>query len=121
MERERVALERLEERDRAWQIHPSFEDEARQWIVVPVVPARGKSLGVSVRIGDPARDHGRLPQQVAIDVVTDAFRGLAEVHEAGLVHRGCCPGIFLGREVCGLSSAIFISREYPGNALSPMM
>ena len=98
VERERLALKRLDERDRAWQIHPSFVDEVRQWLVVPVVPPWGKSLSVSLKIKDPARDGGRLPQQVAIDVVTDAFRGLAEVHEAGLTHRGLHPTrVFLGR------------------------
>jgi serine/threonine protein kinase len=111
VERERLALDRLEERDRAWQIHPSFEDEARQWIVVPVVPARGKSLAVSVRIGDPARDRGRLPRQVVIDVVTDAFCGLAEVHEAGLVHRGLYPRrIFLGRGLRVKFSDFYLAR-----------
>jgi serine/threonine protein kinase len=111
VERERLALDRLEERDRAWQIHPSFEYEARQWIVVPVVPARGKSLAMSVRISDPARDGGRLPRQVVIDVVTDAFRGLAEVHDAGLVHRGLYPRrIFLGRGLRVKFSDFYLAR-----------
>jgi serine/threonine protein kinase len=111
VERERLALDRLEERDRAWQIHPSFEDEARQWIVVPVVPARGKNLATSVRMGDPARDGGRLPQQVMVDVVTDAFRGLAEVHQAGLVHRGLYPRrIFLGRGLRVKFSDFYLAR-----------
>jgi serine/threonine protein kinase len=110
-ERERLALERLEERDRAWLIYPSFEYEARQWIVVPVVPARGKSLATSVLMNDPARDDGRVPQQVMIDVVTDAFRGLAEVHEAGLVHRGLYPRrIYLGRGLRVKFSDFYLAR-----------
>ena len=91
VERERVALDRLEERDRTWQIHPSFEYEPRQWIVVPVIPARGKSLVTSVRMEDPKREDGRLPRKVMINVVTDAFRGLAEVHEVGLSTVVCIP------------------------------
>ena len=111
VERERLALDRLEERDRAWQIYPSFEYEARQWIVVPVVLARGKSLAVSVRIDDPARDRSGLPRQVAIDVVTDAFRGLAEVHEAGLVHRGLYPRrVYLGRGLRVKFSDFYLAR-----------
>jgi len=111
VDRERLALSRLEERDRAWQIYPSFEDEARQWIVVPVVPARGRSLATSVRLGDPARDDGRLPRRVATDVVTDAFHGLAEVHGAGLVHRGLSPRrIFLGRGLRVKFSDFYLAR-----------
>jgi serine/threonine protein kinase len=99
------------DRDRAWQIYPSFEDEARQWIVVPVVPARGRSLATSVRLGDPARDDGRLPRRVATDVVTDAFHGLAEVHGAGLVHRGLSPRrIFLGRGLRVKFSDFYLAR-----------
>ena len=111
IERERLALRRLEERDRTWLIYPSFEDEARQWIVVPVVPALGKNLAASVRLGDPARDDGRLPRQVATDVVTDAFRGLAEVHAAKLVHRGLSPRrIFLGRGLRVKFSDFYLAR-----------
>ena len=111
VERERLALRRLEERDRTWLIYPSFEDEVRQWIVVPVVPARGKNLAASVRLGDPARDDGRLPRQVATDVVTDAFRGLAEVHAARLVHRGLSPRrIFLGRGLRVKFSDFYLAR-----------
>ena len=111
IDRERLALSRLGERDRTWQIYPSFEDEARQWIVVPVVPARGESLATSVRLGDPARDDGRLPRRVATNMVTDAFRGLAEVHEAGLVHRGLSPRrIFLGRGLRVKFSDFYLAR-----------
>ena len=111
IERERLALRRLEERDRTWLIYPSFEDEVRQWIVVPVVPALGKNLAASVRLGDPARDDGRLPRQVATDVVTDAFRGLAEVHAAKLVHRGLSPRrIFLGRGLRVKFSDFYLAR-----------
>ncbi|MGI5286545.1 protein kinase domain-containing protein [Nonomuraea polychroma] len=122
MERERLALDRLEERDRAWQIHPSFEYEARQWIVVPVVPARGKSLATSLRIDDPVREDGRLPQQVAIDVVTDALRGLSEVHEAGLVHRGLYPRrIFLGRGLRVKFSDFYLARVEGERTIAPQM
>jgi serine/threonine protein kinase len=111
IERERAALDRLEERDRTWTIHPSFEYEARQWIVVPVVPARGKSLATSVRLDDPRRSEGGLPQQVAVGVVADAFRGLAEVHESGLVHRGIYPKrVFLGRRLRVKFSDFYLAR-----------
>ena len=120
IERERLALDRLEERDRTWLIHPSFEHEARQWIVVPVVPAKGKSLATSLRIGDPARSGGELPRQVAIDVVTDAFRGLAEVCEVGLVHRGLCPKrVFLGRQLRVKFSDFYLARISGVQTISP--
>ena len=120
--RERVALDRLDERERTWQIHPSFEYEPRQWIVVPVVPARGKSLATSVRIGDPQREAGRLPQQVLLDVITDAFRGLAEVHEVGLVHRGLYPRrIFLGRGLRVKFADFYLARVSGEQSIAPGM
>jgi Nuclease-related domain len=82
-EREHTALGRLEERGRTWQMHPAFTDDARQWLVVPVVPSLGRDLVASVRKNDPPRDGGRLASEVALSVVTDAFRGLAEVHAEG--------------------------------------
>lgn len=121
-DRERVALDRLEERDRTWLIHPSIEYEARQWIVVPVVPAQGKSLLVSVRQDDPKRDSGRLPHQVMVDVVTDAFRGLAEVHEAGLIHRGLFPRrIYLGRGLRVKFSDFYLARVSGEQTIAPSM
>ena len=120
--RERLALDRLEERERTWQIHPSFEHEPWQWIVVPVVPARGKNLSTSVRIGDPPRESGRLPQKVVIDVVTDAFRGLAEVHEVGLVHRGLFPRrIFLGRGLRVKFADFYLARVSGEQTIAPGM
>lgn len=120
--RERVALDRLEERDRTWQIHPSFEYESRQWIVVPVVPARGKSLVTSVRKDDPKREDGRLPRKVTIDVVTDAFRGLAEVHEVGLAHRGLYPRrIFLGRGLRVKFADFYLARVSGEQSIAPGM
>ena len=90
-EREHMALSRLEERGRTWQMHPGFTDDARQWLVVPVVPSLGRDLVASVRKNDPPRDSGRLASEVALGVVVDALRGLAEVHTEGLIHRGLYP------------------------------
>ena len=90
-EREHTALGRLEEQGRTWQMHPAFTDDARQWLVVPVVPPVGRDLVTSVRKNDPPRDGGRLASEVALGVVTDAFHGLAEVHAEGLTHRGLYP------------------------------
>jgi serine/threonine protein kinase len=120
IDRERLALKRLKERDRAWQIYPSYEYEARQWLVVPVVPPEGKSLRISLKKDDPARSGGRLPQQVAQDVVTDAFRGLAEVHEAELTHRGLDPGrIFLGRGLRVKFSDFYLARATGEQSITP--
>ncbi|MCW3842860.1 protein kinase [Micromonospora yasonensis] len=120
IERERVALDRLEERDRTWQIHPSFEYEARQWIVVPVVPARGRSLASSIPLNDPPRTEGRLAQQIQVDVVEDAFRGLAEVHAAGLLHRGLCPSrVFLGRGLRAKFSDFYLARVAGEHTIAP--
>ncbi|WP_460362595.1 protein kinase domain-containing protein [Actinocorallia lasiicapitis] len=122
VERERLALDRLEERDRTWQIHPAFADEVRQWTVVPVVPAKGKNLMTSLRIADPERTGNRLPRQVAADVVADAFRALGEVHEAGLVHRGLYPRrIYLGRGLRVKFSDFYLARASGERTITPEM
>jgi serine/threonine protein kinase len=122
MDRERKAIDRLEESGRTWQIYPSFEHEAYQWFVVPVVPAQGKSLATSVKLGDPARTDGDLPREVAIDVVRDAFSALAEVHQADLVHRGLCPSrIYFGRGLRVKFSDFYLSRVSGAKTIAPML
>ncbi|WP_432838463.1 hypothetical protein [Dactylosporangium sp. CA-092794] len=99
VERERVALQRLDDLDRGWRVQASFVHEARQWTVVPLVPPRpSNSLVASVIHGEPPRVDGHLPREVGLNVVRDAFTGLQEVHEEGLLHRGLHPRrIYLGR------------------------
>ncbi|MFI6500293.1 protein kinase [Nonomuraea typhae] len=122
MDRERKAIDRLDESGRTWQIYPSFEHEAHQWFVVPVVPARGKSLATSLKINDPARDHDGLPREVVVKVVRDAFSALAEVHEAGLVHRGLCPvRIYFGRGLRVKFSDFYLSRLSGAQTIGPML
>ncbi|GAA2375244.1 hypothetical protein GCM10010170_078660 [Dactylosporangium salmoneum] len=111
IERERQALQRLDDLDRGWRVHASFVHEARQWMVVPLVPARGKSLFASLQLNDPPRSAGRLPQRVGVDVVRDAFAGLHEVHEEGLIHRGLHPRrIYLGRGLRVKFSDFYLAR-----------
>jgi serine/threonine protein kinase len=99
VERERLALQRLDDLDRGWRVQASFVHEARQWTVVPLVPPRpSNSLVASVFHEEPPRVEGHLPREVGVNVVRDAFIGLHEVHEQGLLHRGLHPRrIYLGR------------------------
>lgn len=120
IKRERLALDRMQESDRTWQIHPSFEYEPRQWTIVPVVPPRGNSLRTSVVKNEPNREGGRVPRQVMINVVTDAFRGLAEVHEVGLDHRGLYPArIYLGRGLRVKFADFFFARASGQQSIAP--
>jgi serine/threonine protein kinase len=118
--RERVASDRLAEVDRAWRTYPAFPFEARRWMVVPVAPASGMSLRTSVRKDLPKREDGRLPVETMVDVVRDAFVGLAEVHDAGLVHRGIHPGrIFLGRRNRVKFADFYLARALGQGTIAP--
>lgn len=110
--REERAIRTLADLGRTWQSHPVILDEARQWLVVPVVPTPdARSLRVSVDLLDPARPHGQLPTEVARSVVRDAFQALSEVHGAKLLHRGLHPRrIWLGRQMRVCFSDFYLAR-----------
>ena len=112
IDRERLALSRLEERDRTWQIHPELRRRGQAVDRRPGGPRAGQEPGhLACGSAIPARDDGRLPRRVATDVVADAFHGLAEVHAAGLVHRGLSPRrIFLGRGLRVKFSDFYLAR-----------
>lgn len=100
IEREHRALSRLSETGRAWQTQAMLHDEARRWLVVPVVPPAGTNLHLSITQNEPAREGGRLPAALELDVVRDAYSALADVHEEGLIHRGLHPRrIWLGKQL----------------------
>ncbi|WP_406075316.1 protein kinase domain-containing protein [Micromonospora sp. NBC_01638] len=110
--REERAIRSLADLGRAWQSHPVIADEARQWLIVPVVPPPdARNLRVSVDQSDPARPDDRLPVEVARPVVRDAFQALTEVHGAKLLHRGLHPRrIWLGRQMRVCFSDFYLAR-----------
>lgn len=109
--REREATNLLAASGRAWRALPDFEFEPRQWRVVPVEPTQAMSLRTSLLTQRPPRTDGHVPEGVARDIVGDAFTGLAQVHDAGVVHRGICPTrVFLGRQNRVIFTDFFLAR-----------
>ena len=99
LERETKALNVLADTGRTWSSYPYFSADAHKLFVVPLVPPNdGRNLITSLKRNDPERPEGRLDDETALKVVSDAFKALAEVHELGLVHRALHPSrIWLGR------------------------
>ncbi len=83
--REHDALAALAAVDRAWRVQGWFEWDG--YVVTPVVvPTDGTSLrklAASQRVGGD----GRVPPDVGVPVVHDAFRALADVHAHDITHR----------------------------------
>lgn len=89
---EAQALQRLDPYRRANRAFPVFIDETRRWVVTPLEPlSDARNLDRSVRLNDPKRSDGRLPEEIINNVVQDAFTALHQVHGVGLIHRGICP------------------------------
>lgn len=112
LRRETEALNKLAQLGRAWQALPFFRDDAYGFFVVPVVrPLNARSLATSLKDLDPERPGGRLQDDVARNVVIDAYTALAEVHEEKLVHRALHPGrIWLGRAMRVMFSDFHLAR-----------
>ncbi|MFC7432023.1 MULTISPECIES: protein kinase [unclassified Agrococcus] len=112
LERESRAIWALEELGRTWKADPFLEDETADVFAVPLVPpAIRRSLDVSLKELDPSRPDGRLPDDVAREVVQDAFRALADVHGQGVLHRALHPSrIWLGRQLRVMFSDLHFAR-----------
>lgn len=110
--RESRAIWALEELGRTWKADPYFEDETADVFAVPLVPPSvRRSLDVSIKELDPPRNDGRLPDDVARDVVRDAFGALADVHQLGVLHRALHPSrIWLGRQLRVMFSDFHFAR-----------
>lgn len=110
--RETRALARLADENRTWRFHPPFQEEERSWFVVPVIPPRDRrNLAESLTQEDPIRPNGLLPDEIARVVISDAFRGLTEVHEKQLLHRILCPErIWLGQGMRAYFSDFYLAR-----------
>lgn len=92
LRREYVAVNRVADLGRTWRAYPPFKDDSSGLFVVPVVPPRGgMTLHQSAQKGVPERVDGRLDADLARAVVIDAFNGLDDLHDAGLVHRALHP------------------------------
>jgi serine/threonine protein kinase len=99
--REARSLKLLGELGRAPVCLVSFEDENYRLFVTPIRWfKRSRNLRFSVQKNDPVRVDGRVDIELAIDVVTDSFKALADIHSVNLVHRALEPRrIFIDRQM----------------------
>ncbi|MFD7652853.1 protein kinase [Actinosynnema sp. NPDC059797] len=85
--REHDALATLAVKDRTWRVQDWFDWEGYR--VTPIAVAMdGTSLGKLAAMSRPAHDSlGRVPSEIGVAVVHDAFEALAAVHAEGIMHR----------------------------------
>ena len=88
--REHDALAALAALDRTWHVQAWFPWNG--YLVTPVmVGIDGTSLAKLVQSRRRASADGRLPLELGVAVVRDAFQALADVHERGITHRALRP------------------------------
>lgn len=120
--REYEALKRLATSGRVWRVDPYFtwNDDT---IVVPIVPAPTTSLTMSIRKAIPARTpDGRVAGPEAHALVSDALAALAEVHAAGLLHRGLHPDrIEFASDYRVRFRDFFLARIVEGQTIAPAL
>lgn len=89
LRREYAAVNKVADLARTWRAFPPFLSDAGDLYVVPVVPPRGGTTfndPVNSSPSDPVLD-----DQTIRTTVIDAFRGLEDLHGAGLLHRSLHP------------------------------
>ncbi|MBW0114306.1 protein kinase domain-containing protein [Pseudonocardia abyssalis] len=88
--REHDALTALATLDRTWRVQAWFPWNG--YVVTPVtVDTDGTSLAKLVRSQRHVDGDGRVPTEIAVPVVLDAFRALSDVHRLGITHRALRP------------------------------
>ena len=117
------ALAQLEELGRTWRADESFVDDVNQLFVTPIKrDFAARTLLMSMKKEDPARIGGRVDLTIARQVVADAFQGLAEIHEAGLIHRAINPvRVFLSPRMKVRFSDFLLARIESGQTIGPWL
>jgi serine/threonine protein kinase len=88
--REHDALAALSVLDRTWRVQAWFPWNG--YLVTPVVVGTdGTSLAKLIQSRRRTDEGGRVPPEVGLPVVRDAFQALADVHERGITHRSLRP------------------------------
>lgn len=105
--RELTALARIAELNRSWRYHPPFQHESKNWTVVPLIRPRG-----IVNLDDETLNKERaFYRDHALEICTDAFRALAEVHSEQVFHKILCPQrIWIGRGFRVLFNDFYLSH-----------
>lgn len=88
--REHDALAALAALDRTWRVQPWFPWNG--YLVTPVVVGTdGTSLAKLVHSRRRADNDGRVPEEIGVSLVRDAFQALADVHAKEITHRALRP------------------------------
>lgn len=86
------ALTQIEDLNRSWKLATTFTDEVNGFFCTALIfPPGATNLDSSVRSNIPAREDGRLDEQIARAVIRDAFDALGQVHSRRIIHRALCP------------------------------
>lgn len=82
-----LRLDEVADSGRVWTYAPPIEYERRNWFVLPMNKPRG-SVSIATLLGDNTRDFYKAQ---ARNIVREAFAALADLHQAGVVHRAIHP------------------------------
>jgi serine/threonine protein kinase len=90
--REFDVLERLQPADRAPRVHDHFSFQwSEEYWVIPIEPVAGESLRRVREAPEGDRAMYLTSGEARLSIMRDAFRGLQEVHDLGVLHRGLTP------------------------------
>jgi serine/threonine protein kinase len=117
--REAVVLARLEDSDRALRAFADFKDEVNNFWVTPILlQPQNRTLLRSDQLKEHRSPDGSLPASIVLQVVTDSFEALTEVHNAGVTHRALHPSrIMLGRQMRVRFKDFFLARLDRGKTI----
>lgn len=87
LERETKTLLKIVDLNRSWRYHPPFHFEKKNWTVVPIVRPNGV-CDLNSMIIDPER---ALFRKSSYEIISDAFRALAELHTLKVFHKVLTP------------------------------
>ncbi|MGD9676267.1 MAG: protein kinase, partial [Candidatus Bipolaricaulia bacterium] len=119
--REFASLEQLQSTDRVPRVHDRFSFQwTEEYWVVPIEPIRGQSLRRLHERSQSSESGGVALDESIRSVVCDAFRGLQEIHECGILHRGLTPDRVHLRAADGrvVFSDLLIARAAEGETVA---
>lgn len=106
--REREALQRLEQLARTWKLFPPFTAEEWGWNVWPQARPEGAKSLSELSVSDASNLFG---EKALFGLVQELFEALAQIHEARVLHRALSPSrIWLGRSNRVFFSDFFSAR-----------
>jgi serine/threonine protein kinase len=119
LRREAVALAQLEDSDRVLRAYPEFQDDVNNFWVTPLVLSpQNRTLLRSDQLREHRSEDGSLPDPIILQVITDSYDALSEVHAEGITHRALHPSrILLGRQMRVRFKDFFLARLDRGKTI----